>query len=143
MFFISHRGNIKGKNIREENSPPYIKEALKKGFNVEIDVWYNKSGWFLGHDDPQYEINIDFLKDERLWCHAKNVESLQEMLHHGFHCFWHQEDDVVLTSRGYMWTYPGKDLTDKSICVLPEKANYSSIKCAGICSDYIRKYKEN
>ena len=31
------------------------------------------------------------------------------------HCFRHQEDDVTLTSRGYMWTYPGKPLTEKQI----------------------------
>jgi len=142
MFLISHRGNIEGKNTEEENSPSYIEEALKKGFNVEVDVWYNEDGWFLGHDAPRYEINIDFLRDERLWCHAKNVDSLREMLLNNIHCFWHQQDDVVLTSRGYIWTYPGKILTDKSICVLPEKANYSSIKCSGICSDHIKQYKE-
>lgn len=32
-------------------------------------------------------------------------------------CFWHQEDDYALTSSGYIWTYPDKLLTDKSIIV--------------------------
>ena len=62
------------------------------------------------------------------------------MLHHllelNIHCFWHQEDDVTLTSRGYMWTYPGKKLFYNSICVMPQKPllekNY-----LGICSDYV------
>ena len=34
--------------------------------------------------------------------------------------FEHQEDDVTLTSEGYIWTYPNKQLTDNSIAVLPE-----------------------
>ena len=62
----------------------------------------------------------------------------------GVHCFWHQSDDVTLTSKNYLWTYPGKQLTFKSIAVLPEQADYSEIdlrKCTGICSDYIEKYR--
>ena len=142
MILISHRGNLNGPDQSQENSPAYIEKTLAAGFNVEVDVWYTENGLFLGHDDPRYEISISFLKDERVWCHAKNVDSLKEMLLNNIHCFWHQEDDVALTSQGYIWTYPGKSLTDKSICVIPEKANYSSINCAGICSDYIGKYKE-
>ena len=57
------------------------------------------------------------------------------------HCFWHQEDDVTLTSKGFMWTYPGKPLTDKSICVLPEKNNQIPKKALGICSDCIVNYR--
>ena len=142
MIYISHRGNIKGKNPDTENSVPYIKEALRKGFDVEVDVWRVDDEWFLGHDDPQYKTNIDFLCDERLWCHAKNIEALHEMMKSDIHCFWHQEDDVTLTSRGYLWTYPGKELTESSICVLPESVNHTSIACAGICSDYIDEYRQ-
>jgi hypothetical protein len=56
------------------------------------------------------------------------------------HYFWHQEDDYTITSKGFIWTYPGKKLFLKSICVLPEKFNYEKIKCTGICSDFIEKY---
>ena len=61
------------------------------------------------------------------------------------HYFWHQEDDVTLTSRGYLWTYPGKQLTEKSICVLPELENKKSKvilpkNVAGICSDFIVRF---
>ena len=76
-----------------------------------------------------------------LWCHAKNIDAFKKMLQRGIHCFWHQEDDVTLTSNGYIWTYPGKQLTTKSICVLPEKVNYNKFDCAGICSDYIIHYE--
>ena len=37
MKFISHRGNLNGPIEEYENHPEYILEALKKGFNVEID----------------------------------------------------------------------------------------------------------
>ena len=40
MIFISHRGNLNGKKKKLENKPVYIKDAIKKGFNVEVDVWY-------------------------------------------------------------------------------------------------------
>ena len=62
------------------------------------------------------------------------------------HCFWHQEDDVTLTSRGFIWTYPGKPLTSKSICVKPEKNFEIPKKVLGICADNVvtyRKYKED
>jgi hypothetical protein len=58
--------------------------------------------------------------------------------------FWHQNDDITLTSNGYLWTYPGKKLTDKSIVVLPEFNFYNKKdlkKCYGICSDFILNYK--
>lgn len=139
---ISHRGNISGKNTERENSPDYIMEAVSAGFEVEIDVWYVGGIWCLGHDEPQYEIDKSFLLNDKFWCHAKNIEALHEMMKSDIHCFWHQEDDVTLTSRGYLWTYPGKELTENSICVLPESVNHASIACAGICSDYIDEYHQ-
>ena len=65
---------------------------------------------------------------------------------YNIHCFWHQEDDVTLTSKGYIWTYSGKELTENSIAVLPEILHekwwrHKPVQCAGICSDYISKYK--
>ena len=142
MFLISHRGNINGKKPEYENDPGYIDEALDKGYGVEIDVWYINEDWYLGHDKPQYKINLEYLKNDRFWCHAKNIEALNKMLERDIHCFWHQEDDVTLTSKGYMWTYPGKELTHKSIAVLPEINNDIPKKCLGICSDYIVNYKD-
>ena len=142
MIFISHRGNIDGKYPEFENNPIQIDRALKNGFDVEIDVWYKDNEWYLGHDEPQYKVDLEYLKNDKFWCHAKNIEALNQMLEEDIHCFWHQEDDVTLTSKGFMWTYPGKQLTSKSICVLPEKNNEIPKKCLGICSDFIVSYKE-
>jgi len=142
---ISHRGNLDGKNESRENSPLYIEEALEKGYDVEIDVWYIDGALFLGHDNPQHEIDINFLRNERLWCHAKNIESLEQMLHNSIHCFWHQQDDYTFTSNGHIWAYPGQPLIPSAICVKPEVAHYEEgelLRCAGICSDYIQEYRE-
>ena len=143
MKFISHRGNLNGKDVDNENNPLYIDRALGKGYDVEVDVWYVNGKWYLGHDEPTYEIELDYLKDNNLWCHAKNIDALNEMTQYSnIHSFWHQGDDVTLTSNNFLWTYPGKELTQNSICVLPEKNNQFPKKVFGICSDYIVNYKE-
>ena len=142
MIYISHRGNLNGPNDTWENHPDYIQKALDEGFNVEIDVWYKDSTFYLGHDEPKHKINVNFLKNERLWCHAKNLGALTAMLSYStIHCFWHQEDDVTLTSRGYVWTYPGKPLTEISIAVKPEINDDNVKKVLGICSDFVVDYK--
>ncbi len=141
MIYISHRGNINGSNPKHENDPDYIRKTLDKGFDVEIDVWYENSSFYLGHDKPTYKIDVGFLKKNGLWCHAKNIDALRIMLSYSdIHCFWHQEDDVTLTSRGYIWTYPKQQITDKSVCYLEEKEDIPK-RALGICSDYILYYK--
>ncbi len=142
-ILISHRGNITGRNYSKENSPEYIQKALDEGYNVEIDIWYIDGKLFLGHDNPHYPIEVQFLKDVRLWCHAKNIDALEYLMDiPSIHCFWHQKDDVTLTSRNYLWTYPSKQTTSKSIAVLPELGKMNLDGVAGICSDYIAKYKK-
>lgn len=142
MILISHRGNLFGKNEHFENDPKYILEALSSGYDVEIDVWLKGQSWYLGHDLPQYEIDLNFLNNNKLWCHAKNLKSLQIMIKEGIHCFWHQEDDYTITSKGYIWTYPGKQITNTSIqlCFDNNFRDVNSI-AAGLCSDWIGNYK--
>ena len=147
MILISHRGNIDQKIPALENTPEYIDKALSKGYDVEIDVWLKSGSWYLGHDDPVTKIDIDYLTNKNLWCHAKNIEALDAMLSHGsIRCFWHQKDDVTLTSDNYIWTYPGKKLVKNSICVMPEwvgivKGDNRLNQCSGICSDLIENFK--
>ena len=139
MILISHRGNTHGKSSKE-NHPDYIKAALEAGYNVEVDVWFVFGKWSLGHDEPQYAINKSFLKDSRIWCHAKTINTLHRLIDLKAHCFFHKDDDATLTSKGYILTYPSKPLTKKSICVLPDLSTSVS-GCAGVCSDHISMYK--
>jgi hypothetical protein len=144
MIFISHRGNLLGPDPSRENTPDYIAEAIDHGFHVEIDIWYNEGLLYLGHDKPQHTINKYYLQNKYLWCHAKNVEALYIMLEiGGIHCFSHDTDIATLTSDGYIWTYPGQALFNKSIAVLPEKTpDMSWVECAGICSDIVKTLQE-
>ena len=141
MYLISHRGNVNGIQLENENKPDYLNLALEKGFDVEVDVRFEYNKFFLGHDNSQYEIDKNFLLNKKVWCHAKNFEALLALDKINAHYFWHQEDDYTITSKGYIWTYPGKKLSKISICVLPETSNYKKIDCLGICSDFIDKYK--
>lgn len=145
MKFISHRGNIDGIKKSEENNPNKIDFCLRTGYDVEVDVWYINDKFYLGHDEPQYEIKIDYLINEKLWCHAKNKDSLEILLKNNIHCFWHQNDGYTLTSKGIIWVYPNIELPTNSVAVMPEIANYSLYhlsKCYGICSDNIKYYKD-
>lgn len=148
MILISHRGNIDGVFDSYENEPNYIDNAIIEGYDVEVDVWYINEQLYLGHDNPKYGVGFRWFRDRlsNLWIHCKNIESLQyfSVCEYTFNYFWHQEDDVTLTSNNYLWTYPGKKLTNKSIAVLPEQEKYSDEDlnyCYGICSDYVNKYK--
>jgi hypothetical protein len=139
---ISHRGNIQGENPLLENSKEYVIASIHAGYDVEVDVWNMSGAWFLGHDRPQYEIDEKFLRKPELWCHAKNAIALRLMLERDIHCFWHQEDNYTITSRGYIWAYPGMPLVKNAVCVMPERVNWSQFdKCAGICTDYPNKYR--
>jgi len=140
---ISHRGNINGPVPEKENSPEYILDALKLGYEVEIDVWYFSNTFFLGHDEPDYQIEESFLENERLWCHAKNKEALQRMLlNKKIHCFWHQEDDYAVTSKGFIWAYPGKPAEGKAICVMPERSPGIDVDTfIGVCTDFCERFK--
>ena len=142
MIYISHRGNISGPNEKFENKIDYIQNALDKGYDVEVDVRFENDSFFLGHDYNQVEVDKNFLLNKKIWCHAKTKDALSALEKIKAHHFWHQEDDYTITSKGFIWTYPGKSLITSSICVLPEIANYKEINCLGICSDYIERYKK-
>ena len=147
MFLIAHRGNFEGPCPEFENRPHYLMEGLdhSRDVHMEIDVWLKEGQLYLGHDYPQYKINDDFLINARFWCHAKNLPAFEYMLNNPIiHCFWHQNDDYVLTSRGYIWTFPGRNLGPQSICVMPEMQlvpQDALDKVAGICTDYIDRYR--
>jgi hypothetical protein len=140
MIYIAHRGLFDGPNKEKENHPQQILSALSKGYDVEVDVWYKDELWFLGHDGPTYGVDEQFLYTRGLWIHAKNIEALYELSFTNLNYFWHQEDDYTLTSKGFIWTYPGKTLTKTSICVMPEwKYDVSkfNMNCYGVCSDFV------
>lgn len=143
MNLISHRGNITGPDKNKENSPAYIDAAIDLGYDVEIDLWYCDGSFILGHDRPQYKINYEWLmnRKSKIWIHCKNTEAISMMNENTeFNYFWHENDTVTLTSKGYIWAYPGKQPIKNSIAVMPEIYNDTLSDCIGICSDFVGNY---
>jgi len=140
MILIAHRGNIDGTNSLLENSPGHILNAMERGYNTEVDVWFENGGWWLGHDSPQYDINFAFLQFPNMWLHCKNYAALQQLIPTELNFFYHTDEDYVLTSKKFIWAYPGQLGGDYTICVMPERD--ASVKgFAGVCSDYISGYR--
>lgn len=146
MKLIAHRGLTDGPNISLENFPKQIELSLSQGFDCEIDLWLVNSELYLGHDSPTYFVDKKFLDNCGLWIHAKNLGALRWLTDTNLHYFWHENDKFTLTSNNFIWSYPGSDLTQRSIAVLPEwndsKFENLPINCYGICSDYVTIIKE-
>jgi hypothetical protein len=136
MILISHRGNIDGREPQRENNPDFILEAVKAGFDVEVDVWVIDSQYLLGHDEPQYEVNLEWLRRLPLWCHAKNKEAFTQLLISNIHCFWHENDRFTLTSKGIPWCFPNNYQKNGITVSLGIKENNFSHDILGVCTDY-------
>ena len=140
---ISHRGNISGPKISLENDPEYILKALSLGYDCEVDIWLVEKELYLGHDEPTYKTSMDFLlqHEKYLWVHCKNFEAL-EFLNKikELNYFWHQEDNFTITSKGYLWTYPGNSIGNNSV-IVDNDNKFTEYKCYGVCSDYVELYK--
>jgi hypothetical protein len=146
MKLIAHRGNVNGRLESWENEPTYIDLAISKGYDVEVDVWYKDDMLWLGHDEPQYGVTLQFFKDRifNLWVHCKNIEAINyfKITQYEFNYFWHETDTIALTSLNYIWAFPGKQPIKNSIAVMPEIFNDDVSNAIGICSDFIEKYND-
>lgn len=146
MKLIAHRGLTNGPDVNLENRPGQIDLALSQGFDCEIDLWVVNSEFYLGHDRPDYPVDKKFLDKFGLWIHAKNIGALRWLTDTSLYYFWHENDQFTLTSNKFIWTYPGKELTQRSIAVLPEwhdpEFDNLPTNCYGICSDFVAKIQE-
>ncbi|CAB4156840.1 hypothetical protein UFOVP658_184 [uncultured Caudovirales phage] len=150
MRFISHRGNLTGKNVEFENSPEYVVDAIRKGFDVEIDLRKHLGKTYLGHNEPQYQVDDEWLQmySSSLWIHCKDFESLDHSVNMGYHCFFHNIDAYTITSRSFVWAYPGSQIASRlCISVLPERAEglvgLLTKNYYGTCSDFIAEMEKN
>ena len=144
MKIISHRGNIRGRVPGRENAPSYIDCALGNGYDVEIDVWSINGELWLGHDEPQYKIDHNWLDKRRnyLWLHCKNLEAAKECW--AYHSFCHSSDPFTYTSTGKIWLHDlEQTFDDTTIIPLLDWEMVDSFKTHiknevpyGICTDY-------
>tara|TARA_Y100000310_G_C20666523_1_gene807808 strand:+ start:328 stop:756 length:429 start_codon:yes stop_codon:yes gene_type:complete len=141
MICIAHRGNINGRNVEKENRPEYILNALEQGYDVEIDIRHHNGRIYLGHSEPQYKIDKEFLKADGLWIHCKNIEAVEQMLkwNENVNWFWHEKDKVTITKHGYVWCFPGNEC-DGGIMV--EFGQDTDKEIIGVCSDNIERWKK-
>ena len=148
MLLISHRGLFNGPDALLENHPDQIQRALDWGYDVEIDLHVKNGKPLLGHWEGKYEVDLDFLNNEKFWVHCKTVEALDwaiDYLPLEPHMFFHQQDDCTLIEETFIWTYPNPKLilTKNSIAVVPELAFgldnmvQATQRCYGVCSDYV------
>ncbi len=139
---IAHRGNTDGPNPSTENTPPSIRCAIALGFDCEIDVWYIRGEYYLGHDFPQTRIPYAFLTEfaDRLWIHCKHLDALLQ-LKDTFNCFYHDKDIYTLTSRGYVWGNINSPTNSLVVQVMPEKSGTFSPDCYAICTDFCHIYR--
>lgn len=147
MKIISHRGCLFGPDPEKENHPNFISAALNMGFDCEIDLWLIDNKLVLGHDSPQYQISREWLYNDRLFAHCKNIEAFQEFWPLPLiNSFFHNEDDCTATSQGWFWTFPRSNLllTSLSIAVMPERVEgWNLTKAGGICTDYPVAYQKD
>jgi len=143
MKIISHRGNLEGINPNLENNPEQIVKVIDLGLEVEIDLRIKDNQLFLGHDYPQYEINYEWLEtnNKSLWIHAKDYESVDFLRTTDFNWFWHDKDEMTLTSHGFIWSNIGKYFNNGvTVCLdHQELPNY----LLGVCTDEPLKYLKN
>lgn len=139
---ICHRANLYGPDPKRENTLSSIQECLDLGRDVEVDVRIYGNQLYFGHDEPQEKVPLDFLTtfSERLWIHCKCIDSLFNLITYGdLNIFFHDHDDVTLTSKNYLWTYPKKQITTRSIIVaLTEEDTryYINQRLFGVCTDF-------
>lgn len=142
MKIISHRGNICGPVLDKENRPSYIDCAIGNGYDVEIDIRFINDELWLGHDEPQYKVDYNWLnvRKDYLWIHCKNVESAYYLKDKDVKYFCHQSDSFTLTSTGHVWVHDLMGTVDnRSIIPLINKESvqeYPQFDCYGICTDY-------
>lgn len=171
MNYISHRGNISGRNPKKENHPDYIKAAINEGYEVEVDIWYNNNQYCLGHNKPLYPIKKEFLR--KYSCstllHCKDIKTYKTFYNNsiGNSFFFSDKDAITVLLENFcdirgsslIQCFTSSVLLDYSICMMPEESGwyfnrqYSSpsnekraIKkalsvCAAVCTDNINYYK--
>lgn len=137
---ISHRGNLNGRNVFNENRPAHIIDFIEKYpyFDLELDVRipYPEHGTvWLGHDEADYKFSeitdaIDACRNN-IFFHAKDMNAASKLMKKYNYpgrvdVFFHGRDDMTITKNGLIWLYPNQaifkmDLDwSKCVVVLPE-----------------------
>jgi hypothetical protein len=108
-----------------------------------------RAALWLGHDAPTHPLEPEEERDGGLlsargvWIHCKNVAALAHLRAHpraaAFNFFAHDKDDVALTSRGWAWGYPGKEVPGAGTVsvVWPKEKRHVVKPGVGVCWDWL------
>jgi hypothetical protein len=145
MFIISHRGNLDGPDLIQENKPQYVDKALSKGFEAELDVRFINKSLFLGHDEAQHLVSLSWLnkRKKKIWLHCKNKKAAENLK--DFKSFCHVQDPFVYVTNGKIWVHD-MNLEINNKCLIPLMSkndldiffnkNGQIAKPYAICTDY-------
>ncbi len=141
---IAHRGNTNGRNPLDENRVEYLLHGYETVGAVECDIQVWNGRLYFGHDGPQELVDPAIILQDNWFCHAKDLDALEALLTLEAHSFWHQTDKVTLTSRGYVWCYPGQYPVMKQHKAIwldfdrrfpMDSMLHEPLDCWGLCSD--------
>tara|TARA_B110001452_G_scaffold267092_1_gene275701 strand:+ start:162 stop:614 length:453 start_codon:yes stop_codon:yes gene_type:complete len=148
MKIISHRGNLKGPDPKNENTQRHIDIALKGSFDVEIDLWKINDKFFLGHDEPLNEVSLEWLESRKknLWIHTKNFLAFEDLMetNNNYNFFFYTREPLVLVSNGKIWCHKPFLISNPKNCIIPilhdkfPKRN-KYYKWYGVCTDFPQK----
>ena len=147
MILISHRGNINKIDRKKENSQSYIQEAIDLGYEVEIDIWLHNKCLYLGHDNPTYKVDLNWLEKRKkhLWIHCKNFQALSYLINSNLRIFYHLQEDYTIISDKHIWAHNLSLVNSK--CIIPllskkEITEWEITDVYGVCSDFIEVLKD-
>lgn len=141
-LLISNRGNLGGRDKEKENKPDTIRAVIDVGFCVKTDIWLIKNKTVTGVDQPIMEFNLDTVDKEKILIQARNPSAFAFLLKGGYHCFWRESDNFVMTNRNFVLSYAGT-LFPHAILMMPEDNTImTNDNYIGICSDFIAGYSE-
>lgn len=158
MRIISHRGNLYGPDKEKENTENYLLEALNSGFDLEFDIWYFASKFWLGHDMPKRSFSVDSViqwasryQNQNFYVHCKNTWALENILiieKSNIIPFFHDIDHCILLRNNTIWVHPNAvssiSKKNRSIAVISycKRIGYhidydiDTTDFYGICTDY-------
>lgn len=134
---------MSGPEVELENTPVHIDAAIAAGFDAEIDLWGKQGGLFLGHDGPDHSVTMEWLEQRAnsVWVHCKNAGAISAVGQSDLNWFYHNQDDYTLTSKGFLWAYPGRELPQTKVVALHfgKDFNYnrSLYGAHAVCGDYV------
>ncbi len=74
-----------------------------------------------------------------MWLHAKNFDACIRLKNTELNWFWHENDKITLTSKNYLWCFPGVYIQDGITVEFGHNKNLPK-NILGVCTDFPELY---